>query len=74
MKTKLELYLATQAAAEASLTKPAKSAQTVIDELVKPLAPEDRDFAVQLFWSRRQRMTELSAQPINLLTSKNPKL
>ena len=74
MKNKLELYLAVQAAAEATLTERADSAQTALEELVKPLAPADRDFAVQLFWSRRQRMTALAGEALGQPVSAPAKL
>ena len=64
MKTKLDLYLATQDAAQKTLDATHKAAEATISELVKPLAAEDQAFASQLFWSRRQRMQELAGQEL----------
>lgn len=66
MKTKLDLYLAVQDAAQSALDLKPKEAEAKLESVLKPLnlAPDDRAFATQLYHSRRQRMLDLKSQEL----------
>ncbi len=77
MKTKLDLYLVAQAAAEKTvlpLNMTGKGAEKVLADTLKPLplSAADQAFASQLFWSRRQRMQELLTQPLDEVVAAKP--
>lgn len=68
MKTKLELYLAVQAAAVETLSAKPKEVDAKITELLAPLnlVPDERNKFSQLYYSRRQAMLELKDQPLEV--------
>lgn len=75
MKTKLDLYLAVQSAAAETLDAKPAEADKRIDGLLTPLnlAPEERNKFSQLFYSRRQTMTELKGQALEMAEKKSGK-
>lgn len=67
MKTKLDLYLAVQAAAEQALDLPPAKIEAKLESVLKPLnlTRDNTAFARQLFQSRYGRMLQLRREPLD---------